>query len=388
MAIYMDNAATTPVSRQVLSAMLPYLTEHYGNPSALYTAGRTAHKALDQAREQVACGIGAQLSEIAFTACGTESDNWALRGAAYACAGKGRHIITSAVEHHAVLHPCQQLVQEGFTVTVLPVDEFGRVAPEALREALTPKTTLVSIMTANNEIGTLQPIAELSQIAHQAGALFHTDAVQAVGSIPVNVGQLQVDMLSLSGHKLHAPKGVGALYIRKGLSIEPYLRGGAQERGRRAGTENVASIVGLGKAVEIACATMAERSAYVASLRDRLVRSVQERIPYTRLNGHPVQRLPGNASFCFSYVEGESLLLSLDLAGIAASSGSACAAGALEPSHVLTAIGLPPEVSKGSLRLTLSENNTAAEVDTVVDTLSTVVARLRSMHPEYPGDPS
>ncbi|MDO4740519.1 MAG: cysteine desulfurase NifS [Eubacteriales bacterium] len=382
----MDNAATTAVSRPVLEAMLPYLTEHCGNPSSVHGYGRAARRALDTARAQVAAAIGAAPSEIYFTGCGTEADNWAVRGAAYARRSKGNHIITSAIEHHAVLHTCRQLEKEGFEVTYLPVDEYGRVTAEQVRAAITPQTTLISIMAANNEIGTIEPIAEIGAVAKEAGVLFHTDAVQAVGHIAIDVKQMNIDMLSLSGHKLHAPKGVGALYVRNGLRIEPLIHGGAQERAQRAGTENVASIAALGKAIELAVEHMDENTQKLCGLRDRLIHSIIEKIPDTRLNGHPEQRLPGNVNVCFSYIEGESLLLSLDMMGIAASSGSACTSGSLDPSHVLLAIGLPHEIAHGSLRLSLSEENTEAEVDAVVEALVGIVDRLRRMSPLYPGN--
>ena len=383
MRVYMDNAATTRVIEPVFEAMKPYLCDIYGNPSSVHGFGREALTALDRAREQVAAALGAQSSEIYFTGCGTESDNWAIRGAAYARRNKGNHIITTQIEHHAVLHTCQQLEKEGFEVTYLPVDEFGLVHPEELEKALRPETTIVSIMYANNEIGTIEPIAELCKIARAHGALFHTDAVQAVGHVPIDVKALDVDMLSLSGHKLHAPKGVGALYIRKGLHIQRFMEGGAQERNQRAGTENVASIVAMGAAIELAVKHLDENVAKIAAMRDRLTRRILAEIPYTRLNGHPEKRLPGNVNVSIRYIEGEALLLSLDMAGIAASSGSACTSGSLDPSHVLLAIGLPHEIAHGSLRLSLSEENTMEEVDYVVEALKKIVERLRAMSPLY-----
>ena len=383
MRVYMDNAATTRVTEPVLEAMQPYFCEIYGNPSSLHSFGREAHKALDHARQQVADAIGANPNEIYFTGCGTESDNWALRGAAYARQGKGRHIITTQIEHHAILHTCEQLEKEGFEVTYLPVDEYGFVRPESLQAALRPDTTIVSIMAANNEIGTVEPIAELCKIAKDAGALFHTDAVQAVGAIPIDVKAWNVDMLSMSGHKLHAPKGVGALYIRSGVRIDRLLRGGAQERNQRAGTENLASIVGLGQAIELACRTLPERAARISALRDHMIGRILAEIPYTRLNGHPEKRLPGNANVSIRFIEGEALLLRLDMAGIAASTGSACASGSLDPSHVLLAIGLPHEIAHGSLRLSLSEENTLEEADYAVDQLKEIVRFLRNMSPLY-----
>ena len=383
MRVYMDNAATTRVTEPVLEAMQPYFCEIYGNPSSLHSFGREAHKALDHARQQVADAIGANPNEIYFTGCGTESDNWALRGAAYARQGKGRHIITTQIEHHAILHTCEQLEKEGFEVTYLPVDEYGFVRPKSLQAALRPDTTIVSIMAANNEIGTVEPIAELCKIAKDAGALFHTDAVQAVGAIPIDVKAWNVDMLSMSGHKLHAPKGVGALYIRSGVRIDRLIRGGAQERNQRAGTENLASIVGLGQAIELACRTLPERAARISALRDHMIGRILAEIPYTRLNGHPEKRLPGNVNVSIRFIEGEALLLRLDIAGIAASTGSACASGSLDPSHVLLAIGLPHEIAHGSLRLSLSEENTLEEADYAVDQLKEIVRFLRNMSPLY-----
>ena len=383
MRVYMDNAATTRVIEPVFEAMKPYLCDIYGNPSSVHGFGREALTALDRARGQVAAALGAQSSEIYFTGCGTESDNWAIRGAAYARRNKGNHIITTQIEHHAVLHTCQQLEKEGFEVTCLPVDEFGLVRPEDLEKALRPETTVVSIMYANNEIGTIEPIAELCRIVRAHGALFHTDAVQAVGHVPIDVKALEVDMLSLSGHKLHAPKGVGALYIRKGLHIQRFMEGGAQERNQRAGTENVSSIVAMGAAIELAVKHLDENVAKIAAMRDRLTRRILAEIPYTRLNGHPEKRLPGNVNVCFRFIEGEALLLSLDLMGIAGSSGSACTSGSLDPSHVLLAIGLPHEIAHGSLRLSLSEENTMEEVDCVVEALKKIVERLRAMSPLY-----
>ena len=383
MRIYMDNAATTRVTEPVFEAMKPYLCEIYGNPSSVHAFGREALTALDRARAQVAKALGASPAEIYFTGCGTESDNWAIRGAAYARKRKGNHIITTQIEHHAVLHTCQQLEKEGFAVTYLPVDEYGLVHPEELEKALRPETTVVSIMFANNEIGTIEPIAELCKIAKAHGALFHTDAVQAVGHVPIDVKTLDVDMLSLSGHKLHAPKGVGALYIRNGVRIQRFMEGGAQERTQRAGTENMASIVALGAAIELAVGKLDENVAKIAAMRDRLIERILGEIPYARLNGHPEKRLPGNVNVCFRFIEGEALLLSLDLKGVAGSSGSACTSGSLDPSHVLLAIGLPHEIAHGSLRLTLSEENTMEEVDYAVDALKEIVQRLRAISPLY-----
>lgn len=383
MKVYMDNAATTRVTEPVFEAMRPYLCEVYGNPSSVHAFGREALGALDRARAQVAQALGAQPSEIYFTGCGTEADNWAIRGAAYARKGKGNHIVTTQIEHHAVLHTCAQLEKEGFEVTYLPVDAMGMVDPESLRAALRPETTLVSIMFANNEIGTIEPIAELCRIAKEHGALFHTDAVQAVGHVPIDVKALGVDMLSLSGHKFHAPKGVGALYLRSGVRIERFLHGGAQERTQRAGTENMASIVGMGKAIELATASLEENAAKLTALRDHMIARLLDEIPYTRLNGHPHKRLPGNVNVCFRFIEGEALLLRLDFMGVAGSSGSACTSGSLDPSHVLLAIGLPHEIAHGSLRLSLSQENTMEEVDYAVDALKQIVSQLRDLSPLY-----
>ena len=384
--IYMDNAATTRITQPVLEAMMPYLTGCYGNPSSVYETGREARKAIEKARQQTAEALGAQPGEIYFTGCGTESDNWALRGAAYARRDKGKHIITSAIEHHAVLHTAQQLEKEGFQVTYLPVDGEGLVDPAELKKAMRPDTTLVSVMMANNEIGTLQPIEELGRIAKAHGALMHTDAVQAIGSVAIDLAKLPVDLLSLSGHKFHAPKGVGALYVRKGTSISRFMLGGAQERGQRAGTENLASIVGLGAAIQLAAENLPRHNAYLTQLRDAMIDGIMERIPHVRLNGHPRKRLPGNVNVSVRYLEGESMLLNLDLRGIAASSGSACTSGSLDPSHVLLAIGLPHEIAHGSLRFSLSEDNTLEEVEQVVDELEKIVRRLRSMSPLYHGE--
>ncbi|MBO4886148.1 MAG: cysteine desulfurase NifS [Clostridia bacterium] len=382
--IYMDNAATTRITPPVLEAMMPYLTDIYGNPSSIHGFGRDARRALEAARAQVAAAINARPSEIYFTGCGTEADNWAVRGAAYAQKRKGSHIITSAIEHHAILHTCQQLEREGFTVTYVPVDEQGVVKLDELEKAITPETTVISIMAANNEIGTIQPIAEIGKIARARGILFHTDAVQAIGAIPIDVQALGVDLLSMSGHKFHAPKGVGALYIRTGVRLQRFMQGGAQERTQRAGTENLASIVGMGKAIELATANIAEKAEKISAMRDRLMRGIVETIPESRINGHLTQRLPGNCNVSIRYIEGESLLLSLDLKGIAASSGSACTSGSLDPSHVLLAIGLPHEIAHGSLRFSLSEENTMVEVETVLAALKEIVQRLRNMSPLTP----
>ncbi len=379
--IYMDNAATTRVTQPVLEAMMPCLTDVYGNPSSVHAFGRDARRLLDEARAKVAAALNAKPNEIYFTGCGTESDNWAVRGSAYALKAKGNHIITSSIEHHAILHTCQQLDREGFKVTYLPVDEYGQVSAADVEKAITPETTLISIMTANNEIGTIQPIAEIGAIARAHGVRFHTDAVQAVGAIPVDVKAMNVDLLSLSGHKLHAPKGIGALYIRSGVRLERLMNGGAQERTQRPGTENMPSIVGLGRAIELATAHLDEKAAYVSALRDKLINGILETIPDTRLNGHPTNRLPGNCNVSIRYIEGESMLLNLDIKGIAASSGSACTSGSLDPSHVLLAIGLTHEVAHGSLRFSLNEDNTEEEVDYVIKSLDEVVKRLRAMSP-------
>ena len=381
--IYMDNAATTRVTEPVFEAMRPYFCETFGNPSSVHAFGREARKAVEQARRQVAAALGAQAGEIYFTGSGTEADNWALRGAAYAQKARGRHIITTQIEHHAVLHAAEQLEKEGFEVTYLPVDGDGVVSLEALEKALRPDTTLVSIMAANNEIGAIQPIREAAKLAKAHGALFHTDAVQAIGCVPIDVKADGIDLLSLSGHKFHAPKGVGALYIRSGAKLQRLIYGGAQEKTQRGGTENVASIVGMGKAIELAMESMESRNAYVSGLRDRLIEGILRRIPETRLNGHRTQRLSGNVNVSIRYIEGEALLLSLDMKGIAGSSGSACTSGSLDPSHVLLAIGLPHEIAHGSLRLSLSEENTAEEVDYTIDALVEIVERLRAMSPLY-----
>ena len=381
--IYMDNGATTRVTEPVFEAMQPYFCEIYGNPSSAHNFGYVSRHAIDAAREQVARAINADVNEIYFTGCGTESDNWAVRGAAYENVKKGRHIITTAIEHHAILHTCAQLEKEGFEVTYLPVDEYGFVTPEQLDAAIRPDTTLVSIMTANNEIGTIEPIAELAAVCKKHGVLFHTDAVQAIGSVKIDVKAMGIDMLSMSGHKFHAPKGIGVLYIRKGVRLQQFMNGGAQERNRRAGTENLASIVGIGKAIELATADIDAHNAQLSAIRDHMIGRILKEIPYTRLNGHPTTRLPGNVNVCFRFIEGESLLMLLDAKGIAGSSGSACTSGSLDPSHVLLAIGLPHEIAHGSLRLSLSEENTMEEADYVVDALVEIVSRLRSMSPLY-----
>lgn len=380
--IYMDNAGTTPTSPEVLAKMLPYFGECFGNASSIHSTGRDARKALEEARRKVADALGAKPNEIYFTAGGSESDNWALKGSAFARKDKGNHIITSSIEHHAILHTCDWLEKNGFEVTYLPVDEYGRVRPEDVENAITDKTILISIMAANNEIGTLQPIPEIGKIAHAHGIPFHCDAVQAIGAVPVNVNDWNVDMLSLSGHKFHGPKGIGALYVRTGVKLESFVHGGAQERGRRAGTENLPAIVGLGEAITLATQNLEEKSLRIMQMRDRLIENILK-IPYTRLNGHPMQRLPGNVNVSIQFIEGEALLLRLDLAGIAASSGSACTSGSLDPSHVLLAIGLPHEIAHGSLRLSLSDLNTEADVDEVLRVLPGIVENLRSMGPMW-----
>ncbi len=378
--IYLDNAATTALSPAVLEAMIPYLTTCYGNPSSIHAEGREARRAVERARRQVSAALNAASpQEIYFTAGGSESDNWAIKGTAFALRGKGNHIITTAIEHHAVLHTCAWLEKQGFSVTYLPVDEYGRVTAAQVEAAMTDGTILVSVMAANNEVGTLEPIAEIGALCRRRGVLFHTDAVQAVGAIPLDVQAMQVDMLSLSGHKFHGPKGVGALYIRKGVRPEILIHGGAQERSQRAGTENLAGIVGLGEAIELAATHLDENAARMTALRDRLIRGVIERIPEVKLNGHPLNRLPNNCNFSFRYIEGEALLLRLDLAGVAGSSGSACTSGALDPSHVLLALGLSHEVAHGSLRLTLGTDTTREDIDAVLDRLPGIVADLRAM---------
>ena len=377
--IYMDNAATTATRPEVLEAMLPYFTQNYGNPSSIHAFGRDARRAIENARKQVAAALGCEPREVYFTAGGSESDNWAIRCALQNMQGK--HIITSAIEHHAVLHTCEYMEKQGYEVTYLPVDEYGIVSVEDVKNAIRPDTALITIMAANNEIGTIQPIAEIGKIAKEAGILFHTDAVQAVGAVPIDVKKWNVDMLSLSGHKFHAPKGVGALYVRKGIRITNLIYGGAQERGLRAGTENLPGIVGLGKAIELAVAEIPEYTERLTKLRDKLIDGILASIPDVQLNGHRTQRLPGNVNVSVRYVEGEALLMRLDLAGIAASSGSACTSGSLDPSHVLLAIGLPHEIAHGSLRLSLGNDTTEADVDYVLATLPNIVTTLRAMSP-------
>lgn len=381
--IYLDNAATTQVSEEVLQEMLPFFRQIYGNPSAIYSFADESKKALDEARKKVAGLIGAKQEEIYFTAGGSESDNWALKAAAEAYARKGKHVITSKIEHHAVLNTCKYLEKQGCEVTYLDVDEDGRISLEELEAAIRPDTILISIMTANNEIGTIEPIADIGRIAHKHGVLFHTDAVQAYGHIPLDVDEMNIDMLSASGHKFYGPKGIGFLYIRKGVQIGSFIHGGAQERNRRAGTSNVPGIAGLGKAAELAGIFMEERSKQEIVLREHLIERVLKEIPYARLNGHRTDRLPNNANFCFDFIEGESMLILLDQRGICASSGSACTSGSLDPSHVLLAIGLPHALAHGSLRLTLSGHTTLEDIDFVVDELKKITERLRSMSPLY-----
>ena len=381
--IYMDHAATTYVKPEVLDAMTPYFTEHFGNPSSIHSFARETKKAIDHAREQVANAIGATPSEIFFTSGATESDNWALRGMAYQHKNKGNHIITTAIEHHAILHTCQALEKQGFEVTYLEVDENGLVTPEQVKNAITDKTILVAVMFANNEIGTIEPIEQIGAVCKEKGVVFHTDAVQAFGAVPIDVNKMNIDLLSITGHKLYGPKGTGALYIRKGVILKNLIEGGAQERGKRPGTENIAGIVGLGKAAELANEHMEENAARLTALRDKLIDGILQQIPETRLNGHRTKRLPNNVNICFRYIEGESLLLLLDRAGIAASSGSACTSGSLDPSHVLLAIGLPHEIAHGSLRLTLGACTTEEDVLYTIETLKTIVERLRQMSPLY-----
>ena len=384
--VYLDNAATTKVRNEVVEAMLPYFTEYFGNPSSLHLFAREAGKGLDTARAQVAKALNAKPEEIIFTGGGSESDNMVLRGIPEAYKKKGKHVITSAVEHHAVLHTLEAMEKEGrVEVTYLPVDEYGMVTAEQVEKAIRPDTVLVSIMFANNEVGTIMPIEQIGETCKKYGVLFHTDAVQAVGHVPVDVEKMHIDLLSLSGHKFHGPKGVGALYVSKGVRIPALILGGAQERRKRAGTENVPGIVGMGKAIELATAELEDNAAKMKVLRDRLIFGIPARIPDVKLNGHPTERLPNNVNFSIRFIEGESILLMLDLNGIAASSGSACTSGSLDPSHVLLAMGLSHEVAHGSLRLTLSEFTTPEEIDYMLDTLPPIVEKLRAMSPLYHG---
>lgn len=381
--IYMDNAATTPVKKEVLDEMIPYFNEKYGNPSSVYSLGGKSKKAVEEAREKIAKAIGTSSREIFFTGSGSEADNWAIKGIAYANKHKGNHIITSKIEHHAILHTCEYLEKNGFEVTYLDVDEYGFVDVEDIKNAIKENTILVSIMFANNEIGTIQPIKEIGKITKEKGIYFHTDAVQAIGHVRIDVNDMNIDLLSMAAHKFYGPKGIGVLYIRQGIKIDSLITGGSQERKKRAGTENVPSIVGMGKAIEIAHENMEEDNKRLISLRDSLIEKINSNIDYIRLNGPTNKRLPGNVNFCFRFIEGESLLLSLDMVGIAASSGSACTSGSLDPSHVMLSIGLTHEVAHGSLRLSLGDFNTAEEIDYVVKNLVTIVNRLRQMSPLY-----
>lgn len=381
--IYLDNAATTAVHPEVFEEMKPYFTECYGNPSSVYGFASKSKKAVEDAREIIARFIGAKTNEIYFTGGGSESDNWAIKAAAEARKEKGNHIITSKIEHHAVLHTCEYLEKQGFEVTYVDVDENGLIKLEELKAAIRPTTILVSVMFANNEIGTIEPIKEIGEICREHDILFHTDAVQAYGHVPVNVDEFHIDMLSASGHKINGPKGIGIMYLRNSVKIGPFIHGGAQERNRRAGTHNVPGIVGFGKATQLAAESMEKRAAYETELRDRMIQGILERVPYARLNGHKTNRLPNNVNISFEFIEGESMLILLDQQGVCASSGSACTSGSLDPSHVLLAIGLPHEKAHGSLRLTLSEETTREDVDFVVEQVEKIVARLRSMSPLY-----
>ncbi|MBS4540050.1 cysteine desulfurase NifS [Clostridium sp. D2Q-11] len=381
--VYMDNAATTPVKKEIVESMIPYFTENYGNPSSIYRRGRDSKKAIDESRDLVAKILGASSREIYFTSGGSESDNWAIKGVALGNKNKGNHIITTKIEHHAVLHTCQYLERNGFEVTYLDVDEYGMISLDDLKKAINKNTILISIIYANNEVGTIQPIKEIGKIAKDNDIYFHTDAVQAVGNIEIDVDELGVDLLSLSAHKFYGPKGVGALYIRKGVKLNPYIHGGAQERNRRAGTENIAAIVGLAKALELAYNNLESHNENLIYLRNKLIKGIMNEISYVKLNGHPEKRLPGNVNVSIEFIEGEALLLSLDMVGIAASSGSACTSGSLDPSHVLLAMGLPHEIAHGSLRLSLGDFNTEEEVDYVIENLAKIVQRLRDMSPLY-----
>lgn len=381
--IYADNSATTKLKPEVLEKMMPYLTEEYGNPSSVYSMASAPRKAIEEAREKVANAIGALPSEIIFTSGATESDNWAIKGIAHASAPEKKHIISTKIEHHAVLHSLSALEKEGFSVTYLDVDEYGLVNPEDVKNAIREDTCLITIMYANNEIGTIEPISEIGEIAKEKGIVFHTDAVQAIGNVEIDVKKENIDMLSLSAHKFYGPKGIGALYVRRGIKLPVYIDGGAQEKRKRAGTENVASIVGLGAAIEMATANIEAKAKKLSEMRDKLISLVNENIPYVRLNGHPEKRLAGNVNMCFRYIEGEALLLSLDLKGICASSGSACTSGSLDPSHVLLAIGLPHEIAHGSLRVSLGDFNTMEDISYIAESLREIVERLRNMSPLY-----
>ncbi|TCT16180.1 cysteine desulfurase [Natranaerovirga pectinivora] len=382
-AIYFDYAATTPTSKEVLEEMIPFFTQNFGNPSSVYSIAGKNKEAILKAREQVATAINAKDDEIFFTSGGTEADNWAIKGIAESYESKGKHIITSKIEHHAVLHTCEYLEKKGFQVTYLEVDEYGRISLQDLENAIREDTILISIMFANNEIGTIQSIKEIGRIAKEKGVIFHTDAVQALGSVHIDVKDMNIDLLSMSAHKLYGPKGVGALYIKKGVKIKAYIHGGAQEKRRRAGTENVPGIVGFGKAIELAYANREENTKKIIALRDKVVKGILENVPYSRLNGHPTERLPNNANISFDFIEGESLLIMLDMKGVCASSGSACTSGSLDPSHVLMAIGLPHETAHGSLRITLGDKNTEEDVDYLLEILPQIVQRLRDMSPLY-----
>lgn len=381
--IYLDNAATTRLSETAFEAMRPYMLDQFANPAGTYSFASGAAQAVEDARAQLARVIGAKSSEIYFTSGGTESDNWALKGVMQANAAKGKHLITSAIEHHAILHSAEALKKQGYDVTILPVDSDGVVDLDALEKAIRPDTVLISVMAANNEVGTLEPLEKIGEIAHAHGVLFHTDAVQAFCHVPLDVERMHIDLLSASGHKFHGPKGVGLLYVRKGVKIAPFMDGGAQEKKRRAGTTNVPGIVGMATAATEAVAHMDEIAAKEIAVRDHLIARIEKEIPHAKLNGHRTQRLPGNVNFCFRFIEGESMLMLLDDSGVCASSGSACTSGSLDPSHVLLALGLPHEIAHGSLRLTLSEETTLADADFVVDTLKGIIERLRSMSPLY-----
>lgn len=380
---YFDYSATTPMDPKVLEEMTPYFTENFGNPSSIYSYGREGKKAVEEARARLAKLIGADPKEIFFTAGGSEADNWAIKGIAAALKEKGNHIITSKIEHHAVLHVCEYLEKHGFEVTYLPVDEYGLINTKDLENAITDQTILISIMFANNEIGTIEPIEEIGKIAKEHNIYFHTDAVQALGNVEIDVKKMNIDLLSMSSHKIYGPKGVGALYIKKGIKIDPIIHGGAQERKRRAGTENVPGIVGFGKAAEIACNNFDEHIEKITKLRDKLINGIQENIDYVKLNGHPTKRLPGNVNFSIQYVEGEALLLNLDMLGICGSSGSACTSGSLDPSHVLLAIGLPHEIAHGSLRLSIGRYTNEEDIDYVLQELPKIIDKLRAMSPLY-----
>jgi len=380
--VYMDHAATTPTDIEVVKQMELYFTQKYGNPNSIHSFGQEARDAVEESRKKIAHLIGADPSEIIFTSGGTESDNYAIKGIAWANQKKGNHIITSKIEHHAVLHSCHFLEKHEFNVTYLPVDKYGLINPDDVKRAIIDKTILVTILHANNEIGTIEPIKEIGKIVKGAGIYFHTDSVQTVGHIPIDVNDLGVDTLSMSGHKLYGPNGVGVLYLRKGTKIDSLMDGGGQEKNRRAGTENVAGIVGIGKAAELAEKRLAQgEEDKIIKLRDKLIKEIMNKVENVRLNGHPTNRLPGNINFCFEFIEGESMLLNLDMEGVAASSGSACTSGSLEPSHILLAIGLPPEIAHGSLRLTLGKDNTEEEVDYVIDILPQIIEKLRSLSP-------